>query len=229
MGCKVCSVEGFSNGKMCRSCYGKWYKSENKEKIQKQKGIYFKENREHILKSLKEWNKNNPDKVRERSRVRLLDPNQKRDSLVRAKTYSKFKHMRKECQKCGSDGELEFHHTTTPIVFDKFKILCYDCHRGEHGRLIIRGKGNLKRTRNSRDKSLYMKKKWGDLVEQDDSDWKFPKIRYLVEDEIKNGLGVQQAKMKVSKNTGMGFSLVDHRYYMKKNSSSHDKAKGGEQ
>jgi len=31
---------------------------------------------------------------------------------------------------------------------------------------------------------------------------------------MKKGVGVQEAKRIVSKNTGIGFSMIDHRYYM---------------
>jgi hypothetical protein len=119
-----------------------------------------------------------------------------------------------KCQECGMTQEehiklfifqLIVHHidgagrrSEKPNnKIDNLITLCVRCHARVH-------------------REREMKSKWGDLIKQDDSIWKYPKIRYLVEDEINKGLSVKDAKIKVSKETGMGFSLVDHRYYDKK-------------
>ncbi len=122
-----------------------------------------------------------------------------------------------QCQKCGFTQEqhiiafarrLDIHH----IDFkgenvpkeernndpDNLVTLCIRCHRTIHNKHKA-------------------EEKWGDLIRQDSSDWQYPEIRRLIEVEIKNGMRVQEAKRKVSKDTGMGFSSIDHRYYMKKN------------
>ena len=171
----------------------------------------------------KEWRRKNPEKVKayakkycETHKEEIIE----RSRITRNKVYfdgrcdEVFERDNWQCQECGISPEqsillfnrrLAIHHIDGKGAkaeiqnndLDNLITLCIRCHCRLH------------------DKLRY-EKKWGDLIKQDDSNWKFPKIRYLVEAEIKKGLGVQDAKRKVSKDNGMGFSLIDHRYYMKK-------------
>ena len=130
-----------------------------------------------------------------------------------------------ECQKCGMSQEqsillfgrvLSIHHIDDKGVnaspgeknndIDNLITMCMRCHKIFHS-------------------NETMKKRWGDLIKQDDSIWKYPKIRYLVEDEIKKGFGVQESKRIVTKNTGMSFTLIDHRYYDKKRRTLNQRSK----
>ncbi len=180
----------------------------------------------------KEWRKNNPEKVKSYADKYVKEHKEEireRNKIIRDEIYfdgrceEVFERDNWRCQECGISPEqsillfnrrLAIHHIdengekseSTNNDLDNLITLCIRCHCRLH------------------DKLRY-EKKWGDLIKQDDSHWKFPKIRYLVEAEIKKGLGVQDAKKKVAKDTGMGFSSIDHRYYMKKASHKNNKTK----
>ncbi len=178
----------------------------NKEDVNKWRRQNRRKNITKIKKQDKEWRQKNPDKVRDSWNSVMFDG--KKDEALERDNW--------ECQDCGMSQEksiilfnrvLSIHHiddngANVPSHeknnnLDNLITLCMRCHKILHHKQT-------------------MEKRWGDLIEQDDSDWEFPKIRYLVESEIKKGHGVQESKRIVSKNTGMGFSLVDHRYYEKK-------------
>lgn len=175
----------------------------------------------------KEWRKKNQEKVKAYNKMRYeRDVDKIRAYSIKFMDNLRFGGQSEdvlerdnwECQECGMSQEqcivlfnrkLYIHHidgngSASGQInndMDNLRTLCPRCHGKIH-------------------REIYFKEKWGKLIEQDDSDWKFPKIRYLVEAEIRKGLGVQEAKKKVSKDTGMGFSLIDKRYYMKKTSET---------
>lgn len=169
-----------------------------------------KDNPEKAKAYWKKRREDNPEKLRENSKV--SNDNHRFGGNVQAV----LERDNFECQDCGMTQEqhfiifgkrLDIHHKdgngkNTPKEeknndMENLEALCHRCHTKV---------SNIER----------MEQRWGSLVSQDDSKWKFPQIRYLVEAEIKNGAGVQEAKRIVCKNTGMGFSSVDHRYYMLK-------------
>ena len=176
------------------------------------------ENKDRTNRTRRAWAKRNPHKGKESNDNHRFGGNVQ--AVLERDNF--------ECQDCGMTQEqhfiifnkrLDIHHIdgsgkSTPKEdknndMDNLITLCHRCHTKI---------SNVER----------MEQRWGDLVSQDDSDWKFPQIRYLVEAEIKNGAGIQEAKRIVCKNTGMGFSSVDHRYYMKKdaNCTKDDEVKG---
>ena len=172
----------------------------------------------------KKWREKNKDKVKSyrkkyiqehKEEIRERNRTSRNNIYFGGKCEEVFKRDNWQCQKCGMSPEqsillfnhrLAIHHIDGNGAgteeenndLDNLITLCIRCHGRYH-------------------QNLRFKEKWGDLVEQDDSEWKYPKIRYLVEAEIKKGLGVQEAKRKVSESTGMNFSCIDHRYYMTKN------------
>lgn len=189
MKCKQCPNEKVHALGLCRKCYDK-------------------KNKDKILRQHREWDRNNPEKIKATKDKERFGGN--RQLALERDNF--------QCQDCGMTQEQHLNSFGQGLTVDH-----------------IDGKGRCSKVKNHKlenlrtqccrchpikDKPMYMKRRWGDLIKQDDSDWKYPKIRYLVEIEIKKGLGVQDAKRKVSEDTGMGFSLIDHRYYMKKPTTS---------
>ncbi len=171
----------------------------------------------------KQWRKDNPDKVKayarkyqREHREELRIRGEMANNRIRYGGLSEEVFERDDwtCQECGMSLEQSI------VLFNKRLCIHHLDGNGEESENPNNDIDNLttrcQRCHGRYHKNLQFKQKWGELVEQDNSDWKFPKIRYLVEAEIRKGLGVQEAKRKVSKETGMNFSSIDHRYYMKK-------------
>jgi len=180
----------------------------------------------------KQWRKDNSEKVKVyRKMRRKLYPEKIKQQARAASDKIRFDGNRQKalerdgfkCQDCGMTEKEQIELFGRGLTVDHLdcKGVCSKVknHKLENLRTLCH------RCHPIKDKKMYMKRRWGELVEQDDSGWKYPRIRYLVEDEIKKGFGVQESKRIVSKNTGMGFSLVDHRYYMKKTTQKTSEAK----
>ncbi len=119
-----------------------------------------------------------------------------------------------ECQECGMSQQQH-------IILFNFQLIVH--HKDGKGRrsedinndmdnlitLCVKCHGRIHR-------EIFMMEKYGGLLEQDDSEWEYPKIRELVQKQIKNGFKIQESKRIVSKETGIGFSSIDHKYYKKK-------------
>lgn len=174
----------------------------------------------------REWRKKNPERVKAYAKKYMKTHKEEileRGRITRNKIYfggkcdEIFERDNWQCQECGISTEqsillfnrrLMIHHIDgkgeseeeTNNDSDNLITLCCRCHCRHH----------LKQRE---------KERWGELLDQDNSEWKYPKLRKLIEKEIKSGVGVQEAKRIVSKNTGIGFSMIDHRYYMKKEDS----------
>ena len=175
----------------------------------------------------KEWRKNNPEKVKAYRKAYLKEHSEElKTYAIEWRDKKRFGGNRLlalqrdnfQCQDCGMTEKEQFKLFGRGLTVDHLdgKGRCSNIKNHELKNL----RTQCSRCHPIKDKPMYMNRRWGDLIKQDDSDWKYPQIRYLVEDEIKKGLGVQEAKRKVSEDTGMGFSLIDHRYYMKKTCSS---------
>lgn len=180
-----------------------------KQKYLKSSKKWKKENKDRINKTSKAWREKNKDRV-ESYRDNFYYGRNSQEILER----DNF-----ECTKCGMSQEqhilifntrLQMHHedgkgrrnTNPNNDIGNIITVCIRCHAKIH-------------------REREMEKRWGDLLEQDNSEWAFPKLRELIEKEIKGGSGVQEAKRIVSKNTGLGFSTIDHRYYeLKSNTRS---------
>lgn len=182
------------------------YDKRNNEKIKEDMKIWRKENKEATNKTQREWGAKNRDKQRKAWDNIMFGGNAQlvleRDNF--------------QCQDCGMTQEqsiiifnrrLSIHHKDITGVntkkedknndVDNLITLCSRCHMKEHS-------------------MLNMERRWGDLIKQDESDWRYPKIRKLVREEINNGLSIKNAKIKVFDDTGMGISSIDHMYYMKR-------------
>lgn len=184
-------------------------KKKTKQKYLDSSKKWKKENKERTNKTRREWAKRNPHKAKE-----SRDKHRFGGNVQAVLERDNF-----ECQDCGMTQEqhiiifnkrLDIHHidgfgknAPKEIKNNDMLNLITLCHRC-HAKI-----SNVER----------MEQRWGDLVKQDDSNWKYPKIRYLVEAEIEKGAGVQEAKRIVSKETGMSFTLIDHRYYDKKDAN----------
>lgn len=183
-------------------------------------------NKDEVKKYRREWRVKNRDRLNKISRERLMIPGN-REKARRSWDIASFGGNRQEvlerdnfqCQECGTTQEqhillfnrkLEIHHIdfkgrnekNPDSSLENLITLCIRCHTKIH-----------------REKEMI--ERWGDLMEQDDSEWAFPKLRELVEREIKNGSRVQEAKRIVARETGLGFGTIDHRYYeLKSNTRS---------
>lgn len=184
-------------------------KKKTKQKYLDSSKKWKEENKDRTNETRREWAKKNPHKSQESRDNHRFGGNAQ--AVLERDNF--------ECQDCGMTQEqsiiifnkrLDIHHIdgfgkNTPKEnknndMSNLKTLCHRCHSKV---------SNVER----------MEQRWGDLVSQDDSIWKFPKIRYLVEAEIKKGARVQEAKTIVSLETGMSFTLIDHRYYMKRDAN----------
>ncbi len=127
-----------------------------------------------------------------------------------------------ECQDCGMSQEKHF------VLFNRSLVIH---HKDGKGTGFKRGYKN-----NETDNLITLcirchckihlhqrkEEKYGDLLDQDKSEWKYPKIRELIDKQIKNGFGIQESKRIVAKNTGIGFSSIDHNYYELKSKTAYD-------
>lgn len=166
---------------------------------------YDNENRDRIRLRAAAWREKNREKLRVQSDIR-------RYGVAREVIFTRDSWV---CQECGMTKEqhikrwgrlFDVHHKDGNGIYSKkpnndiknLITLCHGCHC-------------------TIDSKIMMKKRWGKLLEQDDSEWKFPMIRKLIEAYVKKGLGIQAAKREVAKDTGMCYGSIDHRYYEKKN------------
>ena len=93
-------------------------------RIKNYKDFYIK-NREKIIKNVMARIKKNNYASEKTPKQRLLRG-------IKRKTRYYFPLENNVCVKCGNNKILEHHHTTNPIVFDKFSILCHNCHNNIH-------------------------------------------------------------------------------------------------
>ena len=148
MKCEVCKTEDAKSKNMCDSCRLKKWRRDNPDKIKAylertvdRRKAYYEKNRTKIKKVIDDYYANNREEIARKKRIKNQKTNYeydrvestKRDSLVRRKTNSKFPLSGQKCVKCGSKAEHR-HHTTKPLIFDKFMFLCEACHNTIHGR-----------------------------------------------------------------------------------------------
>lgn len=174
---------------------------------------------------LKKWRRDNPEKVKTYAKMR-----QKRDA-VKIKAYQKIanndyyfggnriKVLERDnytCQVCGKnkeDGKTIIVHHKDETGWSKKKpeknnrmdnliTLCVQCHMGIH------------KPSDKINKLL----KYPELLKQDDSEWKYPKIREVLFTK-KNRLGTLiEAKKELSVEIGLKYGTVDKYHYCKKDS-----------
>lgn len=122
---------------LCKICYARDYRVRNKAKIAPVTQKRYLRNREKTLKQSRAYQKDN----RKRINAKMLEYNKNNKELrnLREKTRYEFDDLKKngECKECGSKKKLEFHHLK-PYRYDRFELLCRECHLEKHGRLLVR-------------------------------------------------------------------------------------------
>jgi 5-methylcytosine-specific restriction endonuclease McrA len=203
--CKGCGKE-ISAGKetgFCNICYARDYRKRNKDKIKPVTRKYYETHKEEAKENLVRW----------------------RDKTVFGGNSQKaFERDGWECQECGMSQEqsimlfnrkLVIHHIDGMGRNSEVKnhdlnnliTLCPRCHGKIHGQESKRIIGE-------------------ELLEQDDSDWKYPKIRELVDSKLDKETNVTQAKKIIANELNMSFWTIDGYYYMKKTQSKPNENNG---
>ena len=101
---------------------------------------WYKGNREHHLNNVKQRQKRNNYSSEKTEKQRII-------RSIKRKTRRLYPLKSKTCEICKIKKVTEHHHTTIPIEFDKFKLVCHDCHPDEDYKLDNRNKLlNLNRT-----------------------------------------------------------------------------------
>ncbi len=141
--CKGCGKKisiGRKTG-FCKICYARDYRVRNKSKIAPVTQKRYLRNREKVLEQSKEYQKKNRKVINER--MLKYNKNNKELRNLREKTRYEFDDLKKngKCKECSSRDKLEFHHIK-PYRYDKFEILCRECHLEKHDRLLVRTNKN---------------------------------------------------------------------------------------
>ena len=152
----------------------------------------------------RKWRENNPEKVklyRDRNRFNI--------NINEILERYDFK-----CQSCGMTQEqhiiifgsrLIIHHidgkgrTSEDTNNDMNNLipLCRNCHARIH-------------------RDIEREERWGDLLKQDDSEYRFPEIRKLVNNKSKKLGSIQKAKKELSEELDVSFWTIDTKYYERK-------------
>jgi len=175
--------------------------------------------KEEIKKYRREWRLKHKDRLNKERKI-WADKNRK--ELRKQWDISKFGGNRQEvyerdnfqCQECGMTQEqhillfnrkLDIHHRdwkgrnekSPDNSLDNLITLCLRCHAKIH-------------------RVIEMKKRWGDLLEQDDSEYLYPRIRDIVNKKKKKLGTLQKAKQELADELGVCFFNIDHKYYDRK-------------
>ena len=191
--------------------------------------------RERDKEYSKQWRKDNPKKVKDYAKMRRV-----RDA-VKIKAYSKIanndyyfggnriKVLERDnytCKVCGKNKEdgktiIVHHKDETGWAHKKPEknnsmenliSLCVQCHMGIH-----RPSDKINKI-----------KKYPELLEQDDSEWKYPKIREILFTKRNRLETLQEAKKELAKEIGLSFDTIDTYHYERKATTFVHKAKRGE-
>lgn len=181
-----------------------------------------------MSKKRKQWTEKNRDKINATSRAWGVKNRDKQHQgwdkhMYGGKAQAVLERDNFECQNCGMTQEqhiiifsnrLNIHHkdvtgknTKKPFKnndMDNLITLCIRCHTAEHNR-------------------LNMERRWGGLTEQDDSEYRFPKIREWVNKRAKELGGIQKGKRAVAKEKGVSFWTIDTKYYERKSDAQKNK------
>ena len=107
----------------------KEYRKNNPEKVKAYQLMRYQRDKKKILKYAKQWVKDNREKVNKYKREWRAQHREYQALLD--KTKSLFKHMKVQCEVCGTKDNLLFHHLQ-PLAYDNFQILCDQCHYKAH-------------------------------------------------------------------------------------------------
>ena len=117
---------------MCDACCTKDWRRRNPKKVKAYQLMRYQRDRVKILKSSKEWVKNNRERTNTYKRE-WLAKNKDYQALL-DKTKSFFKNTKVKCEDCGSKEKLLFHHLQ-PLSYDNFQVLCEPCHYLAHAKI----------------------------------------------------------------------------------------------
>ena len=168
------------------------------------RGCYDNKNRDRINKQKKDWYKNNPEKAEKiRDKMRL--------NGLRQEVYERDNF---ECTKCGMSQEQHL------LLFNK-KLIIH--HEDDNGRLSNTPNHEINnlltvcfRCHNSIHKVRTKKDKFQGLLKQDDSDYRYPKIRELLLEKKKKLGTITKAKKELAEEMGLSYHTVDHLHYERK-------------
>ncbi len=166
----------------------KW-KEENKERCRDQKREWCRKNRDKTIES---WEKQefggNKQKVLERDNFECQDCGMSQERHIDLFNFQlTVHHIDGKGRRCKEKNN----------DMDNLITLCVRCHKQVHQEL----------------KNI---EKWGDLLQQDDSDYRFPMIRKLVNSKSKKLGGLQKAKRAVAEDLNISFWTIDTKYYERK-------------
>ncbi len=170
----------------------KW-KEDNKEKNQKTTKAWRGRNMEKIV----EYGKEARDRVDYGgNRQRALE----RDNF--------------ECTKCFMSQEQHM------ILFNKSLTVDHIDGQGRYSEVKNNEMDNLQtlclRCHGKKDGGRCMKKVWGNLLEQDDSEYKYPKIRKIIDQKKKELGSLVRAKQELADELEVQYFTIDHKYYDRK-------------
>ena len=161
-------------------------------------------NNERIKKTSKAWRMRNPDKVK--YSFEKISLNGMRQEVSERDNF--------QCSMCGMSQEQHI------LLFNK-RLLIH--HKDEMGRQSEKPNHEIDnlltvcyRCHNTIHKSRSAKKKYEGLLDQDDSEWMYPKIRAMVYDKKEEFRTIKESKESVAKQLGMKVSGIDHFCYARK-------------
>ena len=168
------------------------------------RGCYDNKNRERINKQKKDWYRKNPEKAEKiRDKMRL---NGLRQAVYERDDF--------ECTKCGMSQEQHL------VLFNKKLIIHHEDDNGRLSNIPNHEIENLLtvcfRCHNSIHKVRTKKDKFQGLLEQDDSDYRYPKIRELLIEKKKKLGTITKAKKELAEDMGLSYHTVDHLHYERK-------------
>ncbi len=173
--------------------------------------------KDQVNKYRREWRIKHKDRLNKEAKKKHTPESRRKvwdNSMFGGNKQQALERDNFQCQDCGMNQEthialfgiwLNVHHKDGQGKNAKVKnnnldnliTLCHRCHSREH-------------------RKIGMEERYGNLLEQDDSEWAYPKLREKVDKVRKNCKYLRDAKKIVAKETGLGYSTIDHRYYEKK-------------
>ena len=174
------------------------------EKERKLRRKWREDNKERINKTSREWGMKNRDKQKE-YRDKFMFDGRVQEVLERDNFQCQDCEMTQETHIVLFNRRLEIHHIdgegrnaeVKNNDLDNLKTICLRCHALIH-------------------RNREMKKKYGDLLEQDDSEYRYPKIREILDEKKKELKTIAKAKEYLAEKMGMSFWTIDHMYYERK-------------
>ncbi len=175
----------------------------NKDEVNKHRREYRRKNKGEYNRKAKIYRDNNKDKMKESWNKTMFDG--KKDQVLERDNW--------ECQVCGMsqeksielfNRELSIHHIDGKGAYipkeqknndiNNLITMCMRCHKSHHMKLD-------------------QKKRFGNLLEQDDSEYRYPKIRDVLNERVKISGTLSRAKKELAKELGVSFWTIDNMCY----------------